>query len=96
MYDQRSSIYRLRVAAFPASSNARGVLNSSLLLFLCINLICSEALLVAILAAILDLEMTCILKIIFHGFIGSGMVKNISIGTNIVTLFAIFMELCPF
>jgi hypothetical protein len=45
--------------------------------FLCINTMRSEVILMAILAAILDLEVTCILKIIFDGFIVSGMVKNI-------------------
>ncbi len=68
----------------------------SLLLFLGINLICSGTILAAIMTAILDLEVTCILKIIFDGFIGSGMVKNIYLDTNIVTLYAIFMKLCQF
>ena len=68
----------------------------SLLTFLCINLICSGAILAAILAAILDLEVTCIFKMIFDGFIGSGMVKNMYIDTKIMTLSAIFMELCQF
>ncbi len=49
-----------------------------------------------IVAAILDLEVTCILKTIFDGFIVSGMVKNIYIDSKIVTLSAIFMELCQF
>ncbi len=54
------------------------------------------AILEAILVAILDLEVTYILKIIFDGFNGSGMVNNIYIDTNIVTLSAIFMELWSF
>jgi hypothetical protein len=54
------------------------------------------AILEAILAAILDLEVTYILKIIFDGFNGSGMVKNIYIDTKIVTLSSIIMELCQF
>ena len=68
----------------------------SLILFLGINLICSGTILAAIMAAILDFEVTCILKTIFDGFIGSGMVKNIYIDSKIVTLSAIFMELCQF
>jgi uncharacterized membrane protein len=68
----------------------------SLILFLGINLICSGAILAAIMAAILHLEVTCILKTIFDGFIVSGMVKNIYIDSKIVTLSAIFMELCQF
>ncbi len=68
----------------------------SLILFLGINLICSGTILAAIMAAILDFEVTCILKTIFDGFIGSGMVKNIYLDTNIVTLYAIFMKLCQF
>ena len=68
----------------------------SLLLFLGINLICSGTILAAIMAAILDLEVTCILKIIFDGFIGSGMVINLYIDSKIGTLSAIFMELCQF
>ncbi len=59
---------------------------------LCINLICSRAVLVAILAVILDLEVAYILKIIFDGFIGSGMVKNIYLYTKSVAAFAILMH----
>ncbi len=50
----------------------------------------------AILAAILDLEVTGIFKIIFDGCIASGMVKNMYIDTKSMTLSAIFMELCQF
>jgi uncharacterized membrane protein len=58
----------------------------SLLLFLRKGRICSGAILAAILAAILDLEVTCIFKIIFDGFIGLGMVKNVSIDTKSMTI----------
>ncbi len=72
------------------------ILNVIITVFVYIYLICSGVILAAIMAAILDLEVTCILKFIFDVIIGSGMVKNIYIDTNIVTLSAIFMELCPF
>ncbi len=40
------------------------------------NLICPGAILADILADILDLEVTCILNILFGGFNGPGMVKK--------------------
>ncbi len=54
------------------------------------------AILVAILAAILDLEVTCILNTFFDSFIKLGMVKNIYVDTQIVSLSTIYIKLCQF
>ena len=54
------------------------------------------AILVAILAAILDLHVTCMLDLNFCGFIVSGMVKNIYIDSNIVALTALLALLDQF
>ena len=42
-----------------------------------------------ILAAILDLQVTCMLDLNSHDWIGSGMVKNIYLDSNIVALTAL-------
>ena len=44
---------------------------------------------VAILVAILDLQVTCILILNLYGSIGSGIVKNLYLDTKIVTLAAL-------
>ncbi len=55
-------------------------------------LLCSAA----ILAAILDFQVRCMLCIVFDGFIGSGMVENLYLDTNILTLSALLREIEPF
>ena len=53
----------------------------------------STAILAAILAAILDLQVTCMLGMVFGGFIGLVMVENMYLDTKIMTLSSLLRKL---